>query len=303
MRVYINFRRLILWIALWSVLTPVSARQVLLTLDWAEWNAVSQPRYPDETWEQYATPEEAGWSSEELSLAEEMLDPVGSAAVIVLYDGVVLTQWGQVERPFDGASMRKSLLSALYGIAVAKGEIDIDETIGSIGIDEDVGLTATEKSAKVSNLLKSRSGIYLPAAFRVYEGIKKPARGSHKPGTHWYYNNWDFNALGTIYNRKTSRDLIEDFQSFVAKPLQMEDFDLRHTRYRYEANYSRHPDAAFRMSARDLARFGLLFLNDGRWKGQQVVPVDWVRASTQTYSRTSNAGCRVKKRPFDRSLP
>ena len=31
----------------------------------------------------------------------------------------------------------------------------------------------------------------------------KPERGSHAPGTFWHYNNWDFNALGTIYRRQT----------------------------------------------------------------------------------------------------
>ena len=186
--------------------------------------------------------------------------------------------------------MSKSLISALYGIAVAREKIDIDETIGSIGIDDDRKLTALEKSARVSDLLKSRSGIYLPAAFRTFQSTKIPERGSHDPGTHWYYNNWGFNALGTIYNRKTSSDLFEDFGSSIAEPLQMQDFDQRHTSYRYEANYSRHPSSQFLLSARDLARFGLLFLNDGRWKGKQIVPADWVGESTQAYTEWSDSG-------------
>jgi CubicO group peptidase (beta-lactamase class C family) len=45
------------------------------------------------------------------------------------------------------------------------------------------------------------------------------------------------------------------------------------------------------MSARDLARFALLYLNHGAWEGRQVVPADWVRESTQPYSRAgSGAG-------------
>ena len=53
--------------------------------------------------------------------------------------------------------------------------------------------------------------------------------------------------------------------------------------YSYEP-YSRHPYYGFRLSTSDLARFGLLFLRNGRWGGQQVVPADWVRESTPPHS-------------------
>ncbi len=261
------------------------------TETWDQWNAASTLIYPDETWQRYVTPEEAGWSSEGLKIAQKYSRFAGSAAVMVIYDGAVLAQWGQVERRFMCHSIRKSLLSALYGIAVAKGEIDIDETLGSIGIDDDTGLTEIEKSARVSDLLKSRSGVYLPAA---YEGPSqkriRPARGSHDPGTHWFYNNWDFNVLATIYNHKTKADLFEAFRSTIAEPLMMRDFDPRHAYYHLEPENSRHPAYPFRMSARDLARFGLLFLNDGKWNGAQIIPSAWVRDSTQSYSKTSVGG-------------
>ena len=107
---------------------------------------------------------------------------------------------------------------------------------------------------------------------------------------HWYYNNWDSNVLATIYNNKTKGDLFEAFGSSVAEPLQMQDFELRHTYYHLEPKNSRHPAYPFRMSARDLARFGLLFLNDGKWKNAQIVPSDWVRESTKAYSKALRGG-------------
>jgi CubicO group peptidase (beta-lactamase class C family) len=270
---------------------PSGHAQRLSTENWGQWNAASIPIYPDETWQQYATPEEAGWSSEGLKSARKNSRVSGSAAVMVIYDGAILAQWGQVERRFMCHSIRKSLLSALYGIAVAKGEIDIDETLGSIGIDDDTGLTEIERSARVSDLLKSRSGVYLPAAYETpSRKNSRPARGSHDPGTHWYYNNWDFNVLATIYNKKTRADLIEAFRSNIAEPLMMRDFDPRHAYYHLEPDKSRHPAYPFRMSARDLARFGLLFLNDGEWDGTQIIPSEWVRDSTRSYSKTSVGG-------------
>lgn len=70
----------------------------------------------------------------------------------------------------------------------------------------------------------------------------------------------------------------------------MQDFELRHTYYRLEPKNSRHPAYPFRMSARDLARFGLLFLNEGRWKNKRIVPAEWVHESTETYSTNSKGG-------------
>ena len=48
-----------------------------------------------------------------------------------------------------------------------------------------------------------------------------------------------------------------------------------------------HPAYAMLLSARDLARFGLLYLNDGEWAGKQVVPSSWVEESTKRWSDAS----------------
>lgn len=268
-----------------------SHAQTLSTNNWDQWNAISTPTFPGVSWQRYAVPEDAGWSSEKLAEARATSQSAGSAAVMIIFDGAILTQWGEVERRFNCHSIRKSLLSALYGSAVAAGVIDLNETIGSIGIEENAGLTPLEKSASVSDLLAARSGIYLPAILqtRSVDSVQ-PRRGSHEPGTHWYYNNWDFNALGTIYTRKTGNDLFEAFRSQIAVPLQMQDFELRHAHYRREPEKSQHPGYVFRMSARDLARFGILFLKNGRWGDAQIIPTDWVRESTKMRSITAAGG-------------
>jgi CubicO group peptidase (beta-lactamase class C family) len=63
----------------------------------------------------------------------------------------------------------------------------------------------------------------------------------------------------------------------------MEDFSLGDGRYAFE-KLSDHPAYPFHLSARDAARFGQLFLNDGRWGDRQVIPASWVRESTTPYS-------------------
>lgn len=258
---------------------------------WRSWNTASSSRFPDRNWQRYRTPEDAGWSSQGLAQAERLSQQAGSAAVFIVYDGAVLAEWGQTGRRFMCHSIRKSLLSALYGIAADAGAIDINETIGAAGIDEIQPLTKREKTAKISDLLKSRSGVYLPAAYETRSAREnRPRRGSHEPGQYWYYNNWDFNTLATVYNRKAGDDLFHAFQTLIAEPLGMEDFALRHTHYHREPEISRHPAYRFRMSARDLARFGLLYLNGGRWRDRQIVPTSWISESTRAWSTIEGGG-------------
>ena len=119
---------------------------------------------------------------------------------------------------------------------------------------------------------------------------KRPARGSHAPGTFWYYNNWDFNAACTIFENLTSGSIFEDFERQIAVPLGMQDFvRAQHTRYVTGAD-SVHPAYPFQLSARDLARFGLLLSRGGRWRDRQLIPRGWVIESTRPYSTTERGG-------------
>jgi CubicO group peptidase (beta-lactamase class C family) len=66
----------------------------------------------------------------------------------------------------------------------------------------------------------------------------------------------------------------------------MEQFRLSDTEYYFEHSKSKHPAYLFRMSSRDLARFGLLYQRNGKWKDQQIVPADWINESIKPYSDT-----------------
>ena len=53
---------------------------------------------------------------------------------------------------------------------------------------------------------------------------KRPKRGSHPANSFWYYNNWDFNAAGTIFENLTGRGIYEEFEDQLARPLKLLDF-------------------------------------------------------------------------------
>jgi len=239
--------------------------------------------FPGRSWEKVARPADAGWSEEKLDAAWQYAQQIGSGTILIVQHGVVVAAWGDVTEPYNVFSIRKSLLHALIGLLVESGALDLDATLADLGVDDTDGLTPAERGARVRDLLTSRSGVYHPAAYEARDNAsRRPARGSHRPGEFFYYNNWDFNALGTIYERDAKGRLFEDFEAHVAAPLEMKDFSLDRTEYVRERQ-SAHPAYLFHMTARDLARFGLLYLRNGRWRDRQIVPEAWIEASTQRY--------------------
>ena len=70
----------------------------------------------------------------------------------------------------------------------------------------------------------------------------------------------------------------------------MQDFEPWHAHYHHEPHNSTHPAYAFRLSTRDLARFGLLYLREGTWRDTKLVPPAWVHESTRSYSQTPSGG-------------
>lgn len=246
-----------------------------------------------------ADPARSGWSVAKLNEAKQYAEQIGPSAVVIVHRGKLLAAWGDVDERHAVQSARKSFLSALIGIAVAEGKIDPDATLEQLGIDDHPPLTPAEKQARVRDLLTSRSGIYHSAIYEHPSWKKrKPRRGTHQPGEAWFYNNWDFNALGTIYERATGQSIGDAFAQRIARPIGMEDFrpedvvylTRRSTTERFMHNESDHRAYIFNITARDMARFGLLYLNEGRWNGRQIVPASWVRESTRAHAETGRGG-------------
>ena len=241
-------------------------------------------RFPGTAWQVVEKPADLGWSGPKLAEAKQYFDAIESSAFVLVDGGHIVVAWGDLDEPFSIYSVRKSLLSALYGVFAGEGTIDIDNTLEDLAIDDEDGLTPAEKSARIVDLLRARSGVYHPAAYETPKmRERRPKRGTHAPGSHFYYNNWDFNALGTIFRQRTGMTVYAAFGTRLAAPLQMQDYSAADQKFHKE-HVSRHPAYPFRMSARDLARFGLLFLQQGRWGDRQIIPKAWVAESTATHS-------------------
>ena len=243
--------------------------------------ASAQSSYPGHEWQWINEGERILWSASLLKQAHAYSDSIHSSSVMIVQDGKIVDAWGSLDQKISSFSVRKSLISALYGIYVDEGSIDPNATLADLGIDDAPDrLTAIEKQAKVLDLLRSRSGVYHPVDFETKAQIAtRPDRNSHAPGTFWFYNNWDFNALGTIFETRTHLSIGNAFYERIAAPIGMQDFNPGDVYY-MPGPESIHRAYHFEITARDLARFGLLYLNHGRWRERQIIPAAWVDKSS-----------------------
>ena len=246
--------------------------------------------FPAAEWQQ-TSPQAAGWDLKRTKEASDYAARIGATSVLFIQHGLIVAQGGNIAERSELHSCRKSFLSALIGIAVSKDLIHLDDTLAQLNIDDrPPSLTPAEKQASVRDLLEARSGVYHDAAYETSGmAAKRPERGSHAHGTFWYYNNWDFNTLGAIYEQATHQSIYDALAARIAAPIGMQDYRPKDGKYVRESS-SNFPAYTFKMSARDFARFALLYLHHGNWNGAQVVPAAWVAESTHPYSNTPSGG-------------
>ena len=261
-------------------------------------SSVSAVVYPGRSWERIGSPEQAGFSSARLAEVARRADSLGTTGMMVIVGGRVLMEHGDVQEISYLASVRKSILSMLYGNYVANGTVRLDKTLAEMGIDDRLGLTDAEKQATIEDLLSARSGIYHPASNSGDDLASAPPRGSQPHGTYMLYSNWDFNAVGTIFAQETGRAIYDALETDLARPIGMQDFDRDRHRLSGDTTRSRHLAYHIHLSTRDMARIGYLMLREGSWNGRQLVPREWVKRSTRAI--TPVAEMNPERRRADR---
>jgi CubicO group peptidase (beta-lactamase class C family) len=229
--------------------------------------------FPGIEWER-VTPETEGYSSAKLEALRAWLKTQKTTAMHVSARGHVIFEHGDLKRVSKLASVRKSILAMLYGNYYAAGKIDLEMKVERLGLTDVQPFMPIEKEATLYDLLTARSGIYLPTANEELTNLS-PRRGSQAPGTYFQYQNWDFNAAGTAFEKLTGKDIFVALEEDLAKPIGMQDFDRSRQRKNSEMPITKHPEYAMYLSTRDMARIGLLMLADGNWSGKRVMPKGW----------------------------
>lgn len=165
----------------------------------------------------------------------------------------------------DLASIQKSVMSLLYGIAWRQGLVDIERPVVSyIGEGWSGAPPDKESAITVRHLLAMASG------------IDRRLRYEFPAGTRWFYNNPAYGQLGRVLERATGRRIEDMSAQWLTTPLGMTD-SRWHAR---SGRLVRGNDIGFVTTPRDLARIGVLLLNGGKWDGRDVIASpQWLEAS------------------------
>jgi len=224
--------------------------------------------------------EDVGFSSKRLEAVRGWLQANDTTSMIVAVDGKVVFEYGDTKKLTYLASARKTLMALLYGKYVESGAIDLKADLKKVGINDVGGLSERELSATVEDVISARSGIYHVASNEGDATDSAPPRNSQRPGSYYLYNNWDFNAAGSIFSKLTGKNIFDAFESDLARKLGMEDFQREIHKMYGDAAKSEHLAYHLVLSTRDMARLGQMMLQKGRWGGEQVVPSAWMERMT-----------------------
>jgi len=252
-----------------------------------------EPKFKGVPFEKHITLDGTGFSQPRLdSLNNYIKENLETTGMIILKDGKTVFEYGNLKELGYNASVRKSILSILYGKYVENGTIDLNQTIGEIGIDEDDGLLDIEKTATIDQIINARSGVFYQPANSGYDEDNILKRGSVKPGEYFVYNNWDFNVAGYIFEKKSGNSIYQELEEQLAIPLGFQDWNIKNQRKKINKNKSRYPAYHMYLSVRDMAKIGQLMLNKGKWNGVQIVSEKWIEQITTTVTPTKTVNER-----------
>ena len=238
---------------------------------------VAQSTFPNKEWKYNMQAQKDGWNQNDArKLYKYVADSTKVTSMLIVHKGQIVFQYGDVSQQNYIASCRKSVLSMLYGKYVDNNTINLSKTLKELKIDDVGGVLPIESKATIQDLISSRSGIYRPASNpgTWVKYIKK--RGTVIPGTRWLYNNWDFNVAGHLFEELSGNNIYDEITDQFANPLQFQDWDRDKQQKVGNPQRSKYLAYAMWFSTRDLARLGLLMLNNGQWKGQQIISKSWM---------------------------
>ena len=227
-------------------------------------------------------------------------ESMNTTGMLILEEGKVIYEYGNVENVSYIASCRKSVLSILYGKYVENETIDLMESLGDLGIDDNDVLLPIEKKATIENIITSRSGVFHIPANGGYDKDHILERGSVEPGSYFVYNNWDFNVAGHILELKSGNTVYQELEQQLAIPLGFQDWNIKNQKRTVREKKSQYSAYHMYLSTRDMAKIGQLMLNEGAWNGKQIISKEWIQKIVTTYTPVEEVSRRSKS---DEKLP
>ncbi len=256
------------------------------------------PYWPTEGW-RATTPEQQGMDSEILA---EMLDELiergyNIDSISVVRNGYIVLDVAVY--PYKSSnkhaihSCTKSIVSALIGIALEEGHLkSVDQPLLEIFADREVANLDTRKqSITLEDVLTMSSGLLCRDSYLYrWKGIEEMLASddwvqymldlpmAEWPSTRFEYCNGGSFLLSAIIQETTGKNALAYAKENLFGPLGISD-----------VHWPSNPEGIsigwgeLRMLPHDMAKIGYLYLNEGNWDGEQIVPVEWVNESTKKH--------------------
>lgn len=242
--------------------------------------SADEKSWPVPEWET-AQPGDVGMNAEKLQAVGEWLKKSGAKTGLVVRHGKIVGEWY-----FEGAdrntkllvySTSKSFASTAAGLAIADGKLSLDTQVGELlpGVKPE-----GKKAVTVRHLISMDTGIHnnaqLPTMEKRFSYALFEAPMDHEPGKKWDYNNTGLAVLGPVLQTATGKQVDEILNDKVFTKIGIGESD-----WTWDKNEGTSlPYSGLHITARGLARFGLLFLREGKWRDEQIVAAAWVKEAT-----------------------
>lgn len=211
-------------------------------------------------------------------------------AVLILQNGRIIGEryadGFDKDTPLIGWSMTKSVVNALVGILVGEGKLSPDEPVP---VPEWQKTGDPRKKITLNELLHMSSGLawkesYAPADDATYMLLRAPDMAAFAakkelaadPGTKWHYSSGNTSIISRIIRRVIGE---ADYLSFPRRKL-FEPTGMRSAVMELDASGTFAGSSFMYATARDWAKLGQLYLQDGIWAGRRILPESWVKYST-----------------------
>ena len=255
----------------------------------------SQTPWPTKDWE-VSTPEAQGLDSAALARLVDLVGTYKQDSLLIIRHGKIVAD--AYYAPYvpnirhDLRSVTKSFISTLTGIEVQEGLLDgVDHPIVDLFTDRHISnLDDDKKAITVQNMLDMTSGIawsedaYTPheTIIRMYKTpdptefvLSQPM--SDPPGARFYYNGGNPYVLSALITKKAGRDALDFARDELFKPLGISSVRWGEA----DAQGVTDGESGLYLAPRDMAKLGYLYLHDGSWDGQQIIPSSWVDRARQ----------------------
>jgi CubicO group peptidase (beta-lactamase class C family) len=249
------------------------------------------------------TPEEQGMDSARLAdaLLTMQQEVPNLHGFLLIRDGKIVVDASfypyDGSTPHDLASVTKSVMTTLIGIAVDQGKLRLDQPVVSFFPDREIAnLDERKERMTVADLASMTSG--LDCVWQPDEPTLREMEASDdmvqftldlpmvaEPGTTWEYCSPGMHLLSAILTEATGMTALDFGYDALFGPLGM-----REVIWPADSNGYNHGWGDLMLYPRDAAKLGQLWLNGGSWNGRQIVSPEWVEAAVTSHATTTEDG-------------